>query len=599
MPKVIEPKKINAAGSRTRHKNNNNFLMNHDSSLLNSDFEKIKELCKSPNTTLEQVLDDPLLINSVQMEINEVISFLCRSSSIRKLLQYSLGHYEINDNKVNFRYSKIATIIICSSCYDLQNKILNSKIYEEAIDNFFESKGINSGYICGNYQKVVDSFVSFSHGNFIDNMCDLILKIVNNVDKTAICFLLFNLLCSYADSFENINEIFETISSHIRNGSHLTLPLLSLIIDLLIYCKNVFKLLNKSVIIDLFEALLTLCSLDKSCDLQKAEGFRVLEKFISLFNLEEFYELLDKFEDKLDFNSNGINGIAIFRVYKNKISNILQKFYQNKYNYVIASIALNSFKKINKKDLPDVIESNELVKNLMEMYDSTNKCLGHVDQFILYLRSLNDISSSLRTEKWNTFLSTTFEQKMRIINNKNYGIESPDWKDNKKLKVENVDFNFDDDFDDVEDDYDFVQKEKLSDQLIHKHKIANFTFSDDEEENEYPGEEEEEEENKDDECEQQESEDSYQKMMSDILGISFNDYNSGKPEKESSEEEEEFSSEHEEEYSSEHEEECSSEHEEECSSEHEEECSSEHEEECSSEHEKECSSEHEEEEEYV
>ncbi|KAH0794347.1 hypothetical protein GPJ56_001640 [Histomonas meleagridis] len=513
---------------------------------LGPSFQSIKDLVKAPDTKLETVLLDPALFQSLRYEIDEIVKFLLIPNNLTRLIKWSLSD-ELSNEAGYFKYSKIATGVLTSLCYEFQTNILESKQFTETISNFLSTTAASSPYICGNFQRIIEHFLKFTHGDFLEAFPQLIPQAISKINILAIWLLLFDILTEFQDNIKIHETIISHLSEAIRDGGNLAGPAISLIKNILSDKRNPFNPV-KSTIVSLFDSLLHFCELEVSSPLCKTESFLTLSMLQTRFGCNEFQDLLDEYEPRLNFSSSCVDGIFIFRLYPNKVSQILTKFYSNATNTFIAQIALDCLRNLSQDEIATTVETYNLIDHIIPLYESYGKFSGHISQIILLLIKQQENIKSLQTDKWKQFITDTFSEKKQLLESPvSYGGELPN--SNSRIKpvnsfdiypqqfgIKSVISNFDEDEFDIKDETSNNNDTYRSGQM-RKDVIANFAFfsSDSEEE-----EEEENEEEKDKEEEEEETtDDMYRRMMAQVYGLA--DYNPKQSDDEEEEEEEEIS----------------------------------------------------------
>ncbi|KAK8878107.1 sporulation-induced protein [Tritrichomonas musculus] len=508
--------------------------------------DSIKNLVTADGTTLEQVLNDNLLTPSLRFETEEVIEFFSKRDIIKSLLIWSITTQ--NDEDPNyFKYSRIATNVLTTPCIQLQNVLIDSNLLLPAFRNFFRLDPEESPLICGNYQRVVEYFIRVTRGEILEQFPEITSFLIDRIQVLPLRLLLFNILIELKEYLSETQSVLDNLSEIIEKGGPTAFGAVDLLFDLIKNENNPFKGDSMEGVVN---SLFNFAILDTSTSLYKVQAYVVLELIIKLYGITNFTETLNDYEGKVDFTSEGIDGIHIFRVYPNShLSEAFTRFFKDTTNCTLGSICLSSIK--SQENLIEFVKDNHILEQILELYPD-EKCSGYLTEIALFLsekvpgKEESNCDEKDTMYRWGKFVKNQIVwKKQQISQSEKYGGERPavfgrtdtslTGKNDispitgivTKTKISNDNaFNFDSDSDEdsSSDDEEASTKTSQTNHLIRKDPVQNLHLSSSDEEKNSDGENEGKDQNdgnKDGDTEEKTQEQEYSDMMMKLWGFSI------------------------------------------------------------------------------
>lgn len=488
----------------------------------------IKNLVTTEGTTLEEVLHDNNLGQSIRYETEEVIEFLSRKDIIKKLLIWSITAQD-DDDPNYYRYSRISTGILMTNSIELQNAYVDSNVLPSAFRNFFRLEPEEHQLICGNYQRLVEHFIKLTRGDILDQFPELYSHIIERLHVLPFRILLLHILTDLRQYLENPDSILEQITNVIRKAGPSGLGAICLLLELLRNEKNPFM---ANTMVEIVDSLIEFSISSTSTPLYKTQAYMLTEFIIQKYPSVDFTKVLNKYEEKVDFLSESIDGIAIFRVYTNSHLEIaFRRFFSNISHSVLGHTCYNYIK--NHEFLSKFVKENKILEEIVRLFPN-EKCSGYLTDIAIFLsENLKMDPDDSFGETWKQFVETEIAQKKQLIeSSKNYGGEKPNFlraefaakqaqvssKDSSEVsgiiskpKISTTSFNFNSDSDDdSSDDGEVPEKNEAElSHMIHKDKIQNLHLS--------SSSDDENEDKKDDQGEQKDEDVSPQQEFQDLM----------------------------------------------------------------------------------
>lgn len=529
--------------------------------------EPIKKLVTAEGTTLEEVLNENTLSQSLRLETEEVIDFFSRRDIIKSLLIWSITSQNDEDPEY-FKYSRLSASVLTTPSIQLQNALIDSNLLTSAFRNFFRLEPENTPLICGNYQRIVEYFIRVTHGEMLEQFSEITSFLIDRIQVIPLRLLLFDILTEFKEYLPDTQTVLHNLSEIIEKGGPTAFGAVELLFDLLKSENNPFA--GESMK-EIANSLFTFAILETSTPLYKVQAYIVLELIIKLYSNTNFTDILSKYEEKINFSSENIDGIAVFRVYpKSHLSDAFARFFKDTTNCTIGSICLSSIK--TQDNLLEFVKENRILDQIIDLFPD-EKCSGYLTEIALFLSEKIPGSEDNNGDekdimyRWGIFVKNHIALKKKQIEvSEKYGGDRPTLFGARsdtnskatpgkseissitgivtKTKISNDNsFNFDSDSDEdsSSDDEDNSSKTDQSNHLIRKDPVQDLHLSSSDEEKNSDGEDD----GNKKETEQKSQEQEYSDMMMKLWGFSIAPVK--KKEEESDDEESSYSYEEEDE----------------------------------------------------
>lgn len=503
--------------------------------------EPIKKLVSSEDTTLEEVLSNNTLSQSLRYETEEVIDFFSKRENIKSLLIWSITTQNDEDPDY-YKYSRLSTSVLTTPSIQLQNALIDSNLLISAFRNFFRLSPEETPLICGNYQRIVEYFIRVTHGEILEQFSEITSYLIDRIQVLPLRLLLFDILTEFKEYLPDTQSVLQNISEIIEKGGPTAFGAVELLFDIIKNENNPFKGESMKEIVN---SLFNFAILETSTPLYKVQTYVVIELIIKMYSNADFTDILNKYEEKINFSSENIDGIAVFRVYpKSHLPEAFSRFFKDTTNCTIGSICLSSIK--IQENLLEFVKGNHILDHIIELFPD-EKCSGYLTEIALFLAEkipANDVEDEKDImHRWGIFVKNQIElKKQQIKQSEKYGGDRPTMFGQRveatakpstgkseisaitgivtKTKISNDNtFNFDSDSDEdsSSDDEENNSQNSQTHHLIRKDPVQNLHLSSSDEEKNSDGEDN----GNKKETEEKTQEQEYSDMMMKLWGFSI------------------------------------------------------------------------------
>ena len=242
----------------------------------------------------------------------------------------------------------------------------------------------------------------------------------------AFRLLLFDILTELREYVSDTQGILDKIAEVIEKGGVIAFNAVGLLKDLLKNDRNPFCNDEMARVV---QALMDFAVLQSSTPLYRTEAYITVEMIINKYQTQKFTSIIKMFEEKVDFDTNDIDGSAVFRVFPDHIHQAFKKFFANITDSFLGAICLISIRNIllqaqlqkDDQNLTKFLKENNICDEIMKAFPN-EKCCGHLTQ-IAFLLSNIEIKDN---EQWDQFVKTQVMEKKKLYASvANYGGERP------------------------------------------------------------------------------------------------------------------------------------------------------------------------------
>lgn len=412
----------------------------------------IRQLLSSENVTVRAVLNDGSLIQALRDEDSKIISYISNQDHLEELMKWCFtGEYADDPNYP--KYSSKAIDVFTTNCGGLQLHLIDDPIFLEYISKFLDSDNSKDTTLCGHFQRIIEHYAKFCRSTIVEKFPDILERLVGNMNKLSLQYLLIQLLTEFSELFEDFNGFFTKMIEVISNGGELAYTGIPVLKELF----NIDKIgLNQyqEQIERLFGAVIKFATDEGTLPLWSTESFYLLALMRDKLFYPAFQITMEEYKAKIDFETPGIISTAALRLYKDVALQSINRFFNEQTNTFLSLAVFNTIKTLPRPNLKSFLQTSDFANKLIEAFP-TSYC-GEITDLALFLSDIPDIPE-LNTQSWLDFKEGQLKERVEL--RKQYGGERPSFNDTNNSDswdgvpgaFGNSSFNFDSSSDDEED----------------------------------------------------------------------------------------------------------------------------------------------------
>ena len=387
-----------------------------------SNFEILTNLLKSDDCKLINVLGRNDFTQAIRSELNIVLEFLSKETTIKELCEWCFSINKMNDEYYN-HYSISSMNIFTSSVPKLFIIFLRNKSFAEYLYNFLISNNSDNPRLCGHFLRVLSQQIRWGNSLFFSTYTDidkyLILKIKNLAIQELIVLIASK---SSYNLFKNQNLILN-LSKKSLIKDEFQYPSISLLIQLYDTLGDespiLSEYLNSEVIKNLFEICCTINSNLISTDIMNII-IDLLEFGIDLSHY------LNKWNNFLTITKNNINPLTVsaISITKPHFLNLFSLFFEENSCHYLHHFLSQLILQLQISDLEELIKFPNFINKIINSFNTKDWCPHLLQITIILHRTFND-NKNLKTNEWILFINKKINPKLEILE-KNYGGQIPE-----------------------------------------------------------------------------------------------------------------------------------------------------------------------------
>ena len=365
---------------------------------------------------LDAILKDTRFIQSVRTGQTKLTSFLISDKTFPILLDLVLTK-KCDPAIYGEKCVRNAMIFFTSNTYSIQEKIREHPIFIDRISNFQNSENILDPGIAGNFQRIIDSVVRQTQGEYLSRIPSMHKFLIQNINIFGYRELFITLSTDFMRSFGVNTEMIKELASYANSPSGFNVS--SAMRQMLKLKRELIPMFDD---VDVIETLLK-TAIMPSHPLISFELFQVIDKVLESSKVEAVQNIVNKYSDLFKFEEHPLNfvratAIGVFLKFPHDL--ILNMFATNPY----APLNVSIIRAVNKMTDPELIQLNneyDLVNKIMEFVKTpAAKTNAQVWELGESLRDVKEITA----DGWRKFLSDVLEPHLHMRDGI-YGGERP------------------------------------------------------------------------------------------------------------------------------------------------------------------------------
>lgn len=257
--------------------------------------DKINELLEKDDVKLEEILEQDSLSCSIRNSSNQkLFSYLKKPDVIEELVKWALTE----DYRDHPKYLKLANsaVTVFTNSKLFQQIALENETFLNMIQNFINTTP-QSSRVCGHFNRIINSIILGTKGDFIEKLNNLQSFLINNITDMALKDLFVFLSTEFSESFSFNTELLIHLVKSINYDN--CLFVVSTIREIIYIDTTLKKFFDSEELIDhLFKIAI---ETSKSRPLLATELFRLLKNFKEL---SYYIHVLKKYVDTYEYQDN-------------------------------------------------------------------------------------------------------------------------------------------------------------------------------------------------------------------------------------------------------------------------------------------------------
>jgi hypothetical protein len=368
-------------------------------------------LSENPNVPVATLLADSDLQLTLRYEHPVLIDYIAEDDHLSEILKWSLTReYASVDN--SFRLARAAVGILSSPSKALDERLLDKPIFVETLTNFQTSQSETDLQLCGHFQRIIETYVRYTNGGFLENFPDLCPYLIEHVDVVAFKVLLVRLLTDFDEAFaeEDLDEIALILAECVRapNG-YFVVTAMRDIIKGRPSLMPIFQ--NDEVLTALLTAAVEPSNVVQQ-SLYRAELFRVIDMIARSCPIAP--ALIRSFEPRYTFDVSAIDcgTVSALRIFRNGLPLLLPRMFEEPSITVLNQLLLERLKELGVQQLRQIIDDLNLIDRLIQAWPKA-VANGHLTVLACYLDSRTSVHPRLQSAEWKTFVETNLAQRLK------------------------------------------------------------------------------------------------------------------------------------------------------------------------------------------